>query len=49
MADGHENWSSSAIFINTSQNSFDLAEHLIQLVENDTANITDVSTIVLMF
>ena len=45
MADGHENLSSSAIFINTSQNSFDLAEHLIQLVENDTANITDVSTI----
>jgi hypothetical protein len=40
----HENLS-SAIFINTSQNSFDLAEHLIQLVENDTSNITDVKAI----
>jgi hypothetical protein len=45
MADGHENLSSAILLINTSQNSFDLAEHLIQLVENDTANITDVSTI----
>ena len=44
MAGGHENLS-SATFINTSQNSFDLADHLIQLVENDTGNITDVCTI----
>ena len=44
MAGGHENLSSTT-FINTSQNSFDLADHLLQLVENDTANITDVRTI----